>query len=117
MHPTFRNPDRTITDGSTGFELTTAGWEMFTPTADVHLKSSSEPLQLELPRSASGVDGNVALSHQQQQRCGRYRAVLPAGDSRAASPPARGRRAGHGTHGVRLRSPTSLGSCPLGQWG
>lgn len=47
LHPTFRDPDRTVTDGSTGFELTTAGWGMFTLTADVHLKGSSEPIRLE----------------------------------------------------------------------
>ncbi|MER8187762.1 pYEATS domain-containing protein [Kitasatospora sp. NPDC094015] len=47
LHPTFRDPDRTVTDRSTGFELATAAWGTFNLTADVHLKGGAEPVRLE----------------------------------------------------------------------
>lgn len=47
LHPTFRDPDRVVTNRSTSFELTTAAWGMFDLTADVYVKGSSEPIRLE----------------------------------------------------------------------
>ncbi|ARF53507.1 pYEATS domain-containing protein [Streptomyces gilvosporeus] len=47
LHPTFRDPDRVVTNRSTGFELTTAAWGTFNLTADVYVKGSSEPTRLE----------------------------------------------------------------------
>ncbi|GLY75442.1 pYEATS domain-containing protein [Actinoallomurus iriomotensis] len=47
LHPTFRDPDRVVTNRSTGFELTTAAWGMFNLTADVYVKGSTEPIRLE----------------------------------------------------------------------
>ncbi|MEV0275115.1 pYEATS domain-containing protein [Streptomyces sp. NPDC050610] len=47
LHPTFRDPDRTVTDRSTGFALNTAAWGTFNLTADVHVKGSDEPIRLE----------------------------------------------------------------------
>ncbi|MHB6904853.1 pYEATS domain-containing protein [Streptomyces sp. DB-54] len=47
LHPTFRDPDRTIRNRATSFELTTAGWGTFNLTADVYVKDSLEPIRLE----------------------------------------------------------------------
>ncbi|MFG2971070.1 MULTISPECIES: pYEATS domain-containing protein [unclassified Streptomyces] len=47
LHPTFRDPDRTVTNRSTGFELTTAAWGNFSLTADVYVKGDAEPIRLE----------------------------------------------------------------------
>lgn len=47
LHPTFRNPDRIVTNRSTGFELTTAAWGTFSLTADVYVMGSAEPIRLE----------------------------------------------------------------------
>jgi hypothetical protein len=46
LHPTFYDPNRTVTNRRTAFELRTAGWGMFNLTADVHLKGESSPLRL-----------------------------------------------------------------------
>ncbi|MCX5383496.1 pYEATS domain-containing protein [Streptomyces sp. NBC_00083] len=47
LHPTFRDPDRTVTDRSTGFEMTTAAWGTFSLTADVYVNDRTEPIRLE----------------------------------------------------------------------
>jgi transcription initiation factor IIF auxiliary subunit len=47
LHPTFRDPDREITDCSTQFALETAGWGMFNRTADVYVKGRVKPVELE----------------------------------------------------------------------
>ncbi|WP_165401444.1 pYEATS domain-containing protein [Herbihabitans rhizosphaerae] len=47
LHPTFYEPDRTVVDRETNFELRTAGWGMFNLTAEVHLADRVEPLRLE----------------------------------------------------------------------
>ncbi|MGW1774709.1 pYEATS domain-containing protein [Streptomyces sp. NPDC002104] len=47
LHPTFRDPDRTITDRAGGFELTTAAWGTFNLTADVYVRGATEPIRLE----------------------------------------------------------------------
>ena len=46
LHPTFYDPDRTVTDRTTNFELNTSAWGMFNLTADVHLKGQRNPLRL-----------------------------------------------------------------------
>jgi hypothetical protein len=47
LHPTFYEPNRTVTDRRTNFELRTAAWGMFNLTADVHVTGQATPLRLE----------------------------------------------------------------------
>jgi len=47
LHPTFYNPDRTVTDRDSNFELSTSAWGMFNLTADVYTRDRKEPLRLE----------------------------------------------------------------------
>ncbi|MFJ9898443.1 pYEATS domain-containing protein [Streptomyces sp. NPDC091280] len=47
LHPTFRDPNRTVTNRSTGFALTTAAWGNFSLTAEVYVKGDTEPIRLE----------------------------------------------------------------------
>jgi hypothetical protein len=47
LHPSFYNPDRTVTDRDSNFELRTAAWGMFNLTADVYIRDRKEPLRLE----------------------------------------------------------------------
>jgi len=59
LHPTFRNPVRTITDSSEGFRMKTIGWGTFEIKAFVYLKNGkklklSHYLQLEFdPKSGT----------------------------------------------------------------
>lgn len=47
LHPTFYEPNRTVANRRTNFELMTAAWGMFNLTADVHVKGQEAPLRLE----------------------------------------------------------------------
>ncbi|GGZ85679.1 hypothetical protein GCM10010344_61410 [Streptomyces bluensis] len=46
LHPTFYEPERTVTGRAKNFELETSAWGMFNLTADVHLEDRQEPLRL-----------------------------------------------------------------------
>ncbi|WP_158702488.1 pYEATS domain-containing protein [Kitasatospora sp. MMS16-BH015] len=47
LHPTFPDPDRTITDGESAFSLKVRAWGDFHLTADVHLAGRRTPVRLE----------------------------------------------------------------------
>lgn len=47
LHPDFGEPERTVTDRGTNFELRTAAWGQFNMTADVYFDGRKEPMQLE----------------------------------------------------------------------
>lgn len=47
LHPTFRDPDRKITDRQSGFAFQTAAWGEFNMTADIHFKDARPPLTVE----------------------------------------------------------------------
>ncbi|MGW1163510.1 caspase, EACC1-associated type [Streptomyces sp. NPDC002519] len=47
LHPTFPEPDRTVTDRSTDFGLVVLAWGVFNLTADVYLAGRRTPVRLE----------------------------------------------------------------------
>jgi hypothetical protein len=47
LHPSFQNPDRTVLDAETQFEIRTIAWGQFPLRAEVFLREGSEPLKLE----------------------------------------------------------------------
>ncbi|MFI9788919.1 pYEATS domain-containing protein [Kitasatospora sp. NPDC051984] len=47
LHPTFPQPDRTVTDRSTDFGLVVLAWGEFNLTADVYLAGRRKPVRLE----------------------------------------------------------------------
>ena len=47
LHPTFRDPDRKVTDRTSGFAFQTAAWGEFNMTADIHFKVARAPLTVE----------------------------------------------------------------------
>ncbi|MFE7529827.1 pYEATS domain-containing protein [Kitasatospora sp. NPDC057542] len=47
LHPTFPEPDRTVTDRSTDFGLVVLAWGEFNLTADVYLAGQRKPVRLE----------------------------------------------------------------------
>lgn len=46
LHPTFYDPERTVTERKTNFELRTAGWGMFDLSAEVYLAGRQKPINL-----------------------------------------------------------------------
>jgi hypothetical protein len=46
LHPSFPDPDRTVSTRSNDFALETAAWGQFNLTADVYLRNSETPLHL-----------------------------------------------------------------------
>jgi hypothetical protein len=47
LHPTFRDPDRTVTDRRSNFAIGTAAWGEFNMTAEVFLRSGKPKLVIE----------------------------------------------------------------------
>lgn len=48
LHPTFRDPNRTVTDASSWFELVTEAWGQFNLEAEIYLKSDpTKPIKVE----------------------------------------------------------------------
>jgi hypothetical protein len=44
LHPTFKNPDREISDRESNFAFTTIAWGQFLLTAEIYLKGNSNPM-------------------------------------------------------------------------
>ena len=47
LHPTFKDPDRTVTDRRSNFEIGTAAWGEFNMTAEIFFRSGKPKLVVE----------------------------------------------------------------------
>lgn len=64
LHPTFPNPDRTVTDAASGFKLTASGWGTFTLGVEIHYRDGTSELR------QHPLDFGLAAPSKEQQELG-----------------------------------------------